>query len=153
MRMTRSKQETDPGLKPNAEVGPEVKNVDPVEAVDGVVEVIAAPRNTPPGAAEKREFWERPDLIWSAIAVLGVVLVGALIIGRAERWKRRQLAGEDLGEVMGVGSYRQMLESGELSREEYDRILRRVGERKQGRVNPAPARQAPPKDSDPQPNQ
>lgn len=108
-----------------------------------------------PQKPDIKDIWFRSDILWSSAAVIGVLLLAAVVIARLERWKRKQLADDEAGELAGVTSYRAMFESGELSREEYDRILKRVGQRAKGNVSPAPApQQAPPKDSEPPlPNQ
>lgn len=65
--------------------------------------------------------------LWSG-ALIGVLLLGAYVISRLDRWRQRQMEGEDdsPGHVM---SFREMYERGELSKEEYDRVLRRVASR------------------------
>ena len=95
------------------------------------------------------------DVLWTSAALAGALLFGAIVFAVLQRWKRRQLADEDT-DLNNVTSYRAMLASGELSREEYDRVLKRVGQRALGKEPPAaaPPRLAPPKESDPpQPNQ
>ncbi|QVL31978.1 hypothetical protein KIH39_24605 [Telmatocola sphagniphila] len=95
-----------------------------------------------------------PEILSASSLIVVALIVGAIIIAILQRWKRKQLADEDT-DLDSVTSYRAMLASGELSREEYDRILKRVGQRALGKTPPEPApQQAPPKDSDPpQPNQ
>ncbi len=75
--------------------------------------------------------------LWSGVLV-GVLLLGAVVMSRLDRWRKRQMAAEDdaPGHVM---SFREMYETGELSKEEYDRVLRRVGERVGLKPKPAAA--------------
>ena len=65
--------------------------------------------------------------LWSGV-LIGVLLFGAWIISRIDRWRKRQMESDDdsPGHVM---SFREMYEHGELSKEEYDRVLRRVADR------------------------
>jgi hypothetical protein len=84
--------------------------------------------------------------LWSGVLVT-VLLLGAYVISRLDRWRKRQMEGEDEspGHVM---SFREMYERGELSKDEYDRVLRRVGERvglkpKPAAVPPAASPQEP----------
>lgn len=73
-------------------------------------------------------------LLWSGVLV-GVLLFGAYVISRLDRWRKRQMEADDdsPGHVL---SYREMYERGELSREEYDRVLRRVADRAGARPRP-----------------
>jgi hypothetical protein len=95
-----------------------------------------------------------PEILGASAVLVAVLIAGAILFAFLQRWKKKQLADEDL-EISNVTSYRAMLESGELSREEYDRILKRVGKRVLGKSVPEPLPpQVPPKDSEPpQPNQ
>jgi len=82
-------------------------------------------------------------ILWSG-ALLGVLIVGAMVMARLDRWRKRQMAGvEDPDPVM---SFREMYERGEISKEEYDRVLRRVAERVGAKPKPvvAPPAAAPP---------
>jgi hypothetical protein len=66
-------------------------------------------------------------LVWVSVLV-GVLLLGAIIIARADRWRKRQMEAKD-DEADHVTSFRALYENGELSKEEYERVLRRVAER------------------------
>ncbi|HEX3147697.1 MAG TPA: hypothetical protein VHR66_06410 [Gemmataceae bacterium] len=66
-------------------------------------------------------------LLWVSVLV-GVLLLGAIIIARVDRWRKRQMEPDD-DEADHVTSFRELYENGELSKEEYDRVLRRVAER------------------------
>jgi hypothetical protein len=66
-------------------------------------------------------------LLWVSVLV-GVLLLGAFIIARVDRWRKRQMEAKD-DEADHVTSFRELYENGELSKEEYDRVLRRVAER------------------------
>lgn len=70
-------------------------------------------------------------------ALVGVLLFGAFVISRLDRWRKRQMEAGDDG-PQHVMSFREMYDRGELSREEYDRILRRVAERVGAKPKPAP---------------
>ena len=74
--------------------------------------------------------------LWSGVLV-AVLLFGAWVISRLDRWRKRQMQAEDdsPGHVM---SFREMYERGELSKAEYDRVLRRVAERAGARPKPVP---------------
>jgi hypothetical protein len=65
--------------------------------------------------------------LWSGILV-AVLLFGAYVISRLDRWRKRQMQAED-DSPGHVTTFREMYASGELSKEEYDRVLRRVAER------------------------
>ena len=80
--------------------------------------------------------------LWSGV-LIGVLLFGAYVISRLDRWRKRQMDGEDDGPGH-VMSFREMYARGELSKEEYDRVLRRVATRDGGNPKPvAPAAASP----------
>lgn len=75
-------------------------------------------------------------LLWVSVLV-GVLLLGAFIIARVDRWRKRQMEAKD-DETEHVTSFRELYENGELSKEEYDRVLRRVAERVGAKARPQP---------------
>jgi hypothetical protein len=69
-----------------------------------------------------------PRFLWPAVALVAALLIGAIIIALVDRWRKRPLqdrpsANDELAE------FRSLYERGELSREEYDKIRSRLGER------------------------
>ncbi len=60
-------------------------------------------------------------------ALVAILLMGAAVISWLNRWRKKQLEAED-DLTESVGSFRQMYESGELSKEEYERILQKTAE-------------------------
>lgn len=75
--------------------------------------------------------------IWVGILV-AVLIVGGVIIGRLDRWRKRQM--EEMDETSDhVTSFRALYERGEISKEEYDRVLRRVAERAGAKIKPVTA--------------
>jgi hypothetical protein len=66
--------------------------------------------------------------LWVSV-LAGVLIVGAVIIARVDRWRKRQMEDEDDFGPEQLGNFREMFERGELSKEEYDRVLRRMAER------------------------
>jgi hypothetical protein len=75
-------------------------------------------------------------ILWSGV-LLGVLVLGAVVIARLDRWRKRQIEGavDDSDPVM---SFREMYDRGEISKEEYDRVLRRVAERVGAKPKPVP---------------
>jgi hypothetical protein len=73
-------------------------------------------------------------ILWSGV-LLGVLVVGAMFIARLDRWRKRQMEGA--GDPDPVMSFREMYERGEISKEEYDRVLRQVAERVGAKPKPA----------------
>jgi hypothetical protein len=84
---------------------------------------------TPHGPFLLWALTKEEDLILATGGLVGVLLVGGLIFAKVDRWRKRQM--EDRGdEPTGrLGTFREMYERGELSKEEYDRVLLRIAER------------------------
>jgi hypothetical protein len=80
--------------------------------------------------------------LWVSVLV-GVLLIGAAFIARVDRWRKRQMEDADDAPDQ-LTSFRVLYESGELSKEEYDRVLRRVAERAGAKPKPVPAAAAEP---------
>lgn len=91
--------------------------------------------------------------LWVGI-LLAVLVVGGMLLSRLDRWRKRQM--EETDETSNhVGSFRALYERGEISKEEYDRVLRRVAERAGAKIKPVnkpaivPQANEPPKTEDP----
>ena len=74
--------------------------------------------------------------LWTGVLV-GVLLFGAVIVARVDRWRKRQMVDDDEDGVRMVGSYRDMYDRGEITKAEYDRVLRRAAERVGAKPKPA----------------
>jgi len=72
-----------------------------------------------------------------------------MLLARLDRWRKRQM--ELVDETSNhVGSFRDLYERGEISKAEYDRVLRRVAERAGAKIKPVNAKAiVPPKDDPP----
>jgi hypothetical protein len=88
---------------------------------------------------------EQRLLLWVSV-LIGVLLLGAVLIARLDRWRKRQMDEVDEYDEAAeqAGTFRAMYERGELSKEEYDRVLRRVAERAGINPKPVPAAAGPP---------
>ena len=80
------------------------------------------------GQKKPGNAFESPDTwLYTGLLIL-VLLLGAVLLSWAERWRKRQLR-DDQNPAESLTSFRELLESGELGREEYDRIRRKVATR------------------------
>jgi len=77
-------------------------------------------------------------LMYSGLLLVAVLLIGAIVVAWLQRWQRRTMSDSSPEEAFG--SFRQALERGELTEEEYRRILNRMS----GGKLRSPARPAPP---------
>jgi len=82
-------------------------------------------------------------LLWVSVLV-GVLLFGAFVISRLDRWRKREMEGAD--DPDPVMSFRELYEGGEISKAEYDRVLRRVAERVGAKPKPVPVPPAAPQE-------
>lgn len=87
-------------------------------------------------------------LLLVTCALVGTLLFGAVVVARVDRWRKRQMANDDQAPALELGSFRSMYERGELSKEEYDRILQKIAARAGAKAK-APPQPAPPMDSAP----
>ena len=85
--------------------------------------------------------------LWVSVLV-GVLLLGAAFIARVDRWRKRQMVDADDSPEQ-VTNFRALYERGELSKEEYDRVLRRVAERAGAKPRPVPTSAALPPATEP----
>jgi hypothetical protein len=84
-----------------------------------------------------------PELIWSAAAMIGLLLLGVAALWWVKRWRARLNQEQESAEDQ-LARYRNLLERGEISMEEYERITGVL----RGQVGPSPpatpAEQTPP---------
>jgi hypothetical protein len=71
-----------------------------------------------------------PRLLWAAFGLVGILLLGAVVIWWAGRWRKRAhqpdpVAGDPLTD------FQQLYERGQLSREEFERIRTRLNQPRQ----------------------
>ncbi|MFL5329604.1 MAG: hypothetical protein ACJ8C4_11890 [Gemmataceae bacterium] len=65
------------------------------------------------------------ELFFTGMLLVGALLILALVVAVAQRWYRRMTTEQSSAE--SLGSFRQSFERGELTEEEYKRILNRMG--------------------------
>jgi hypothetical protein len=80
---------------------------------------------------------EQRLILWVSVLV-GVLVVGGVIMARVDAWRKRQMADKD-DSPEHLGSFRAMYERGELSKEEYDKVLRRMAVRVGAKPKPESA--------------
>ncbi len=81
----------------------------------------------------------RPEIIWATVALAAALFVGAFIIWMVDRWRKR-LTRDNEG-INDLTDYRHMLERGEITEEEYNKLRQRIRRplRKDGSGRPADA--------------
>ena len=65
--------------------------------------------------------------LWVSV-LAGVLLIGAIFLARLDRWRKRQMEDRDESPAQ-LGSFRELYERGEISKAEYDRVLKRIADR------------------------
>jgi len=85
------------------------------------------------------------EFLWLVAALVGAMLLGAILLSWIERWRKRQMSDGPVGDVKQLGGYRAMLERGELTQQEYDRIKHKEARRLRNKIvaKPEPEPQAP----------
>ena len=95
-------------------------------------------------AQEKgRDPFREPEVIWGTAGLAVALLVGALLVYLADRWRKRQAASvaDAAGELT---DFRAMFERGEITEQEYARLRDRVARRVKV---PAPETVLPPRNA------
>ncbi|MCZ2343445.1 MAG: hypothetical protein LC104_16875 [Bacteroidales bacterium] len=69
-----------------------------------------------------------PEFLLAVGALVLVLLAGAVAFYFADQWKRKQLTN-DYQDMDSLTAYREMLERGELSRTEYERVRDQLAKR------------------------
>ncbi|HLJ95022.1 MAG TPA: SHOCT domain-containing protein [Gemmataceae bacterium] len=60
-------------------------------------------------------------LLWLTLALVAVILIGALVLVWIDRWRKRA-GSERMSANDQLASFRELYEKGQLSQEEFDRI-------------------------------
>lgn len=87
-------------------------------------------------ARDPAEILQSPDFIWVIGALVASLLIGAFILSRVDRWRKRQLSDSPGADMVQLSNYRALFEKGELSKEEYDRIKAKEAQRLRDKVVP-----------------
>ncbi len=96
------------------------------------------PPPPPPQANAKANPFLNPDFLLTVGLLVGALLVGAIAFALVDRWRKRQAdPGSARESTESLTSFRAMYESGELSKEEYERIRNRVAARMKQEVGVA----------------
>jgi uncharacterized membrane protein len=75
--------------------------------------------------------------------LVGVLILGATIIARVDRWRKRQHF-DQVETSLHVGNFREMYENGEITKDEYDRVIRKMALKPKAGPAPAEAKPQPP---------
>jgi uncharacterized membrane protein len=82
------------------------------------------------------------QLIWASLGLVGALIVGALLIGLVERWRKRSASsGVTAGDQLS--HFRELYARGVLSKEEFDQIRAQLADklREEMKLNEAPSAQ------------
>ena len=80
---------------------------------------------------------EEELFLWVSV-LAGVLLITAVFLARMDRWRKRQMEDRDESTTQ-LGSFREMYERGEISKAEYDRVLKRIADRAVAKAKPVVA--------------
>jgi Short C-terminal domain len=106
----------------------------------------------PPGS------WRAP-VLWTTLALVVALMLGAIVIALVDRWRKRAAMKDKGGAGEQLSHFRALYDRGELTREEFDRIRTRLGQRLKQELDlnkpagpPAPEAPARPPDAPPSGN-
>src|SRR5206468_2906383 len=87
-------------------------------------------------------LWEDPRFLWSALALLGLLLVGSFLIALLSRWRKRA-DPQSLTANDQLAHFRELYEKGELSQTEFERIRAKLAGQLLRELNLPPPRAEP----------
>jgi hypothetical protein len=109
------------------------------------------------GGAEKDPL-RQPEVIWGTVAIIVILLLGALAIHFADRW-RKQSAPSAKDTAVELSDFRGMFDRGEITADEYAKLRDKVAQRVKTQTkppvppeSPAPNSLPPPTDPETPPN-
>jgi len=77
--------------------------------------------------APPRSLLEEPQFLVATATLVGTLLIGAMVIGLAKRWRQRSTtAPPATGDQLGY--FRSLYERGELSRDEFEEIRAKLAQ-------------------------
>ena len=85
--------------------------------------------------------WDRPELLYATLGIAAALLAGGVVLYFVDRWRKRGTNPTADGAVELTG-FRGMLERGEITEEEYQRLRQKVASRMKA-PPPAAAASAP----------
>jgi hypothetical protein len=86
--------------------------------------------------------WRAP-VLWTTLALVAALLLGALLIAIVDRWRKRSPQSERLSPGEQLSQFRKLYEKGELSREEFERIRTLLGGKLRDELHLPPGKPAP----------
>ena len=84
--------------------------------------------------------WDRPELLYGTAALAAALLVGGLVLYVVDRWRKRGAGPDGDPGMTELTGFRGMLEHGEITEDEYNRLRNKVATRMKA---PAPTAGAP----------
>jgi len=69
--------------------------------------------------------WE-PNYLWTSLAMVGLLLFGALVIWLVDRWRKRWSQETNTNSGEQLTQFRKLYEAGDLSAEEFARIRNKL---------------------------
>lgn len=85
---------------------------------------VLPPPPPPPGKANP---FLNPEFLVTVGSLVGALFLGAIVFSLVDRWRKRDAtATSERDSIESLTSFRAMFDNGELTREEYDKILDRV---------------------------
>jgi hypothetical protein len=73
-----------------------------------------------------RSFASDPRLYWAALALVLIILLGALVIAGLDRWRKRSVLESSTANDQ-LARFRELYEQGELSQHEFEQIRASLG--------------------------
>lgn len=89
----------------------------------------------PPAGPPEKQLLQNPEFLWTVGLLALVMLGGAIAIGILDKWRRRQvLPGRWERSGPELSTFREMLDTGEITHSEYEKIRDKVATKIKGEV-------------------
>ncbi len=70
----------------------------------------------------------KTQIIWASLGLVGAIIVGAVVIGMIERWRKRSAsAGLSAGDQLS--HFRELYDQGVLTKEEFEQVRAQLAEK------------------------
>ncbi|MBX9583412.1 MAG: SHOCT domain-containing protein, partial [Gemmataceae bacterium] len=99
--------------------------------------LIAAAPPVQPAKPAASDLLDRAEFWWGTGGLVAALILGAVVVGWVDRWRKRQALAEQAESGEELTSFRAMFDRGEITEAEYARLRQKVAARVKTPAKPA----------------